>query len=209
MDKAATVKDWSIEAITTDKTLNVLTVQSFLNKDCDCNPKKEENQDYIKALESKELSEFFMRRLRGEVKVDRDANLSELTKMERLKLKLQVDEKFDKFFSEYKALFAIYVKKLYLVQTSERIRNLILEKDKAKNSGYKLVSDEFVRQTNPVVPTTSLKATIKDRTKTEEVITPVVETTEENAYSVYRLGHVSKSDKVEVKKTAPIRARIK
>ena len=207
MDKTATVKDWSIETITTNQTINVLTVQAFLNKDCDCNPKKEENQEYIRVLESQELSNFFMKRFKEELSFGEEVNLSQLTKEQRDVILKIVQEKYKDVFVEYRELFEIYVEKLILVNANAKLRKELLA---AKtNEGYKAYTDEFVRQTRTKESTKPLRATIKDRTKTEEVITPVVETTEENTYSIYRLGHVSKSDKVEVKKTAPLRARIK
>ena len=165
MNKTTTVKDWSIEAITKSKRLNVPTVKEFLIKNCDCDPKKVENQDYIKALESQELSDFFMKRFKKELKIEKGINLSQITELERKEILNNIEENYSTSFVEYKDLYAIYIKKLFLMHASDILRKkILLEEENEKNKVNK----------NPDEYSTYSRGFITKTKKLENNTTPVI-----------------------------------
>ena len=150
MDKTTTVKDGRLKAITTNKVLNVLAVKEFLKKECDCDPEKSENQEYIQVLQSQKLSDFFAKRFKEDVLRGKQiTNLSEISDDERKTILNEVEEKYEKCFPEYRELFEIYVEKLMLINAEESIRNAIL--DEKRKKGYQLHATDFVRPSEKVV----------------------------------------------------------
>ncbi len=150
MNKTATVKDGSLKAITTNKVLNVLTVKEFLKKECDCDPKKSENQEYIQVLQSQQLSNFFAKKFKADVlKSKQITNLSEISDDERERILSKVEVIYEKCFPEYRELFEIYVEKLMLLNAEDSIRNAILAEK--RNNGYQLHTTDFVRPSEKVV----------------------------------------------------------
>ncbi len=159
MKEKTNVKDWSIEAIINNKELNVPTVKEFLIKKCDCDPKKDENQEYIKALESQELSDFFMKRFKKEINLDKKTNLSQLTELERKEILNDIEEKYNKSFVEYKNLYELYIQKLFLVHANDFLRNKILTEQENENTNpeeYTKYSRGYLTKTKKLDNNTTL-----------------------------------------------------
>ncbi len=196
MNKTATVKDGSLKAITTNKGLNILTVKEFLKKECDCDPKKSENQEYIEVLKSENLSNFFTERFNKDFATKIETNMSSMTNLEREAILSKVETEYQKIFVEYRNLYEIYVEKLFLLNASKKLRQQILaSKVKEEYSIYQQDHVRKSRQSNNI-STKPIRATIKTKNQNNE------------PYTVHEMGHVSKSIKQEVEK-APVRARIK
>lgn len=200
MDKASTVTDWNIKAITTNKTLIVSTVNDFLKKDCDLDSQNPESKEYIEVLKSENLSNFFARRFNNDFATKIETNMSSMTNLEREAILNKVETEYEKIFVEYRNLFEIYVEKLFLLNASKTLRQQILA-SKVKE-GYSIYQQDHVRQSRQSnnISTKPIRATIKIKKQDSEQ--------NNEPYTVHELGHVSKSIKQEVK-TVPVRARIK
>jgi uncharacterized protein (UPF0335 family) len=200
MDKASTVTDWNIKAITTNKTLIVSTVNDFLKKDCDLDSQNPESKEYIEVLKSENLSNFFARRFNNDFATKIETNMSSMTNLEREAILSKVETEYEKIFVEYRNLFEIYVEKLFLLNASKKLRQEILA-SKVKE-GYSIYQQDHVRQSRQSnnISTKPIRATIKIKKQDSEQ--------NNEPYTVHEMGHVSKSIKQEVK-TVPVRARIK
>lgn len=200
MDKASTVTDWNIKAITTNKTLIVSTVNDFLKKDCDLDSQNPESKEYIEVLKSENLSNFFAERFNKDFATKIETNMSSMTNLEREAILSKVETEYEKIFVEYRNLFEIYVEKLFLLNASKKLRQQILA-SKVKE-GYSIYQQDHVRQSRQSnnISTKPIRATIKIKKQDSEQ--------NNEPYTVHELGHVSKSIKQEVK-TVPVRARIK
>ena len=200
MDKASTVTDWNIKAITTNKTLIVSTVNDFLKKDCDLDPQNPESKEYIEVLKSENLSNFFARRFNNDFATKIETNMSSMTNLEREAILSKVETEYEKIFVEYRVLFEIYVEKLFLLNASKKLRQQILA-SKVKE-GYNIYQQDHIRQSRQSnnISTEPIIATIKIKKQDSEQ--------NSEPYTVHEMGHVSKSIKQEVK-TVPVRARIK
>ncbi len=200
MDKTSTVTDWSIKAITTNKTLIVSTVNDFLKKDCDLDPKNPESKEYIEVLKSENLSNFFTERFNKDFATKIETNMSSMTNLEREAILSRVETEYKKIFVEYRNLYEIYVEKLFLLNASKKLRQQILaSKVKEEYSIYQQDHVRKSRQSNNI-STKPIRATIKIKKQDSEQ--------NNEPYTVHEMGHVSKSIKQEVEK-APVRARIK
>ena len=199
MDKTTTVTDWNLETIATSKNLIVPTVSEFLKRDCDLDSKNPESKEYIKVLQSENLSDFFAKRFNHDHFVKITTNMSSMTNLEREEILKRVKENYKKVFVEYGDLFEIYVEKLYLLSVSKQLRKQILA-SKVKDE-YGIYEKDHVRQTRQenTMPTTKATATIRIKKKNSE---------SNDTYTFHEIGHVSKTIKQEVK-TTPVRARIK
>ncbi|MBE6158811.1 MAG: hypothetical protein E7159_03200 [Firmicutes bacterium] len=200
MDKTSTVTDWSIKAITTNKTLIISTVNDFLKKDCDLDPQNPESKEYIEVLKSENLSNFFARRFNNDFETKIETNMSSMTNLEREAILRKVETEYEKIFVEYRNLYEIYVEKLFLLNASKKLRQQILA-SKVKDE-YSINQQDHVRQSRQSnnISTKPIRATIKIKKQDSEQ--------NNEPYTVHEMGHVSKSIKQEVKK-APVRARIK
>lgn len=200
MDKASTVTDWNIKAITTNKTLIVSTVNDFLKKDCDLDSQNPESKEYIEVLKSENLSNFFARRFNNDFATKIETNMSSMTNLEREAILSKVETEYEKIFVEYRNLFEIYVEKLFLLNASKKLRQEILA-SKVKEE-YSIYQQDHVRQSRQSnnISTKPIRATIKIKKQDSEQ--------NNEPYTVHEMGHVSKSIKQEVK-TVPVRARIK
>lgn len=199
MDKTTTVTDWNLKTIATNKNLIVPTVSEFLKIDCDLDSNNPESKEYIKVLQSENLSNFFAKRFNHDHFEKITTNMSSMTNLEREEILKRVKENYKKVFVEYGDLFEIYVEKLYLLSISKQLRKQILA-SKVKDE-YRIHEKDHVRQTRQEnnMPTTKATATIKIKKKNSE---------NNDTYTFHEMGHVSKTTKQEVK-TTPVRARIK
>lgn len=199
MDKTTTVTDWNLKTIATNKNLIVPTVSEFLKIDCDLDSNNPESKEYIKVLQSENLSNFFAKRFNHDHFEKITTNMSSMTNLEREEILKRVKKNYKKAFVEYGDLFEIYVEKLYLLSISKQLRKQILA-SKVKDE-YGIYEKDHVRQTRQEnnMPTTKATATIKIKKKNSE---------NNDTYTFHEMGHVSKTTKQEVK-TTPVRARIK
>ena len=163
MKKTTTVKNWSASYITKSKELNVPTVKEFLNNECECNPNNKEDQEYIYALKSQELSDFFMKRFKKEITLENGTNLSNLTDLERREILKVIEEKYQKTFVEYKDLFEIYIEKLILSQLSDNLRKQkLLETKNESTNEYSIHTRDYLTKTKKIEAiTTPVIARIK------------------------------------------------
>ena len=199
-NNTTTVKDWNVKVITTSKELNIPTVRGFLDTEVDYDDKGERTTDYIKALKSEQLSNFFMKRFKKDISIfiliNLNPNIAKMSQKEREMILDLIDTKYEKAFVEYKELYKIYIEKLLLTEASKKLRNELLKEKAKQKAEYGIFKTEVVKQSEKKTTTVKPTARIK------------VKKVEPKEYSVYQLGHVSKSNKVEEKK-APVRATIK